>query len=127
MPGRGFGNGRGYGRGRGRQGRHTLLQARMLEPVLLSLLQDNSEHGYNLLEKLDVYGLGTIDPSILYRMLRQMEEYGWVSSTWDNDKTQGPPRRMYQLTDEGYQKLAEWRKELTHIRGMIDDLLKEIK
>jgi DNA-binding PadR family transcriptional regulator len=60
-------------------------------------------------------------------MLRQMEESGWVDSTWDNDKTQGPPRRMYQLTDAGRQKLAGWRTELTETRGMIDELLKEIK
>ena len=108
-------------------GRHSLLQVRMLEPALLALLQAQPEHGYILTDRLNKFGLGTIDPSIIYRMLRQMEELGWVTSTWDAQEALGPPRRIYQLTDDGRQRLAGWRKELTSVEILIQNLLKEIE
>ena len=111
--------GRGKGRGRGRFRR----VARMLEPALLLLLHHGPAHGYTLLEQLGEFGLGNLNPSVVYRVLRDMESQGWVASTWDEEKTQGPPRRVYRLTALGNEVLA-WRvQDLQETRGMIDHLL----
>jgi len=111
--------GRGRGRGRGRFRR----VARMLEPALLLLLHRAPAHGYTLLERLGEFGLEEVNPSVVYRALREMESRGWVSSTWDDERTQGPPRRVYSLTALGDEVLGGGVQDLREMRCMIDDLL----
>ena len=96
----------------------------MLEPVLLLLLHEGLSHGYALLDRLQEFGLGHVDPSAVYRALRDMEEREWVTSTWDEKKTQGPPRRVYQLTEQGDEALAHWITDLEQTRDHIDHVLK---
>ncbi|HHN93709.1 MAG TPA: hypothetical protein ENK17_02990, partial [Anaerolineae bacterium] len=72
--------GRWGGRGHGRRA------VRMLEPVLLLLLHHGPAHGYTLLERLTEFGLGDLNPSMVYRMLREMEAKGCVTSTWDDEQ-----------------------------------------
>ena len=110
------GQGRGW-RGRGRRA------VRMLEPALLLLLHYGPAHGYTFLEQLGEFGLGDLNPSVVYRALRDMEEKGWVISTWDEEQAQGPPRRVYQLTTLGNEVLSWHTQELHEARGMIDRLL----
>jgi len=115
MPGR-----RRRGRGRGRGQRRI---ARMLDPGLLMLLHQGPAHGYTLAEQLAEFGLGELAPSVVYRTLRSMEERGWVSSTWDEEQTQGPPRRVYHITAQGDEALALWVEDLREARERIDHLL----
>ena len=108
------------GRGRGGRGRRVV---RMLEPALLLLLHYGPAHGYTLLEQLREFGLGDLNPSMVYRVLRDMEEKEWVTSTWDEEQAQGPPRRVYRLTELGDEVLGWHTQELQAARGMIDHLL----
>ena len=109
------------GRGRGR-GRYRRV-ARMLEPSLLLLLHHGPAHGYELLERLGQFGLEGLNPSVVYRVLRDMEARGWVISTWDEERTQGPPRRVYRLTALGDEVLSLSVQDLRDTRAMIDHLL----
>ena len=109
------------GRGRGR-GRYRRV-ARMLEPSLLLLLHHGPAHGYELLERLGQFGLEGLNPSVVYRVLRDMEARGWVISTWDEERTQGPPRRVYRLTALGDEVLGLSVQDLRDTRAMIDHLL----
>jgi PadR family transcriptional regulator PadR len=109
--------GRGRGRGRGRRA------VRMLEPALLLLLHHGPAHGYTFLEQLEEFGLGHLNPSVIYRVLRDMEDRGWVTSTWNEETSQGPPRRVYQITAQGDEMLALWTQDLREARGRIDHLL----
>lgn len=112
----------GQGRRR-RQGGMSRRVARLLEPTLLLLLHQGSTHGYSLLEKLPEYGVEGFDPSIVYRALRDMEAREWVTSTWDSEETQGPPRRVYRLTTLGDETLALWIGDLEAARVRIQYLL----
>jgi DNA-binding PadR family transcriptional regulator len=112
---------RGRGRGRGR-GRYRRV-ARMLEPALLLLLHHGPAHGYTLMERLEEFGLEGLNPSVVYRVLRDMESRGWVSSTWDEETTQGPPRRVYNLAALGDEVLGWSVQDLRAARAMIDHLL----
>jgi PadR family transcriptional regulator PadR len=96
---------------------------RFLEPALLLLLWGTPAHGYPLLDQLGEFGLAEIDPSVVYRALRDMEEKGWVTSTWDEEQTQGPPRRVYYLTPEGHEVLGWWVQDLEETRRIIDRFL----
>ncbi|MDY6868300.1 MAG: helix-turn-helix transcriptional regulator, partial [Chloroflexota bacterium] len=93
--GRGGGPGRGMGRGRRWMGDYSLMDVRLVEPALLAFLLKENLHGYGLLEKLEQLGLESINPSVVYRILRDYEELGLVTSDWDSTGTQGPPRRVY--------------------------------
>jgi len=128
MPGqgRGFGRGRGYGGGRGQGGERSLLATRLVEPALLVLLSQGNLHGYTLLEHVEALGLTASQPSMVYRILREMEEAGWVSSIWDREQTQGPPRRVYTLTEEGAAALREWEKHLEQTQELITRLLEKM-
>ncbi len=96
---------------------------RFLEPALLLLLHHGPAHGYTLLEQLESLGLGGFDPAIVYRALREMEEQGWVVSTWDREHTQGPPRRVYRLTSLGDEVLRLWVQDLEETRRMVENFL----
>jgi DNA-binding PadR family transcriptional regulator len=95
----------------------------MLGPVLLLRLSEGAAHGYSLLEGLDEFDLGHLDPSVVYRMLREMEDEGWVTSTWDQDQTQGPPRRVYELSGRGRTVLAQWAGDLEASKSRIERFL----
>jgi len=108
-------------RGRGKKRRRRAV--RMLDPTLLLLLHHGPAHGYVLLERLEEFGLSEFDSSVIYRALRGMEERGWVSSTWDEEETQGPPRRVYRITAAGDEMLSLWIRDLRETRAKIEHLL----
>jgi len=116
--------GRGHrGQGGGRRHRSRRRRIRLLEPVLLLKLLEGPAHGYSLIEEVAAYGLGDVQPSALYRSLRVMEERGLIQSTWDEEDTQGPPRRMYSISPKGEQMLGGWAEELEEAKAHIDRLL----
>jgi PadR family transcriptional regulator PadR len=107
---------------RGRGWARTLN--RFVEPCLLLLLHRGDGHGYDLLERLKEFGFAedTVDSSVVYRCLRDMEERGFVASTWDTEGG-GPPRRVYQLSPEADQYLAWWIDGLQRTRSVLDRFL----
>ena len=112
------------GRGHGWRWRGAAQQAvRFLEPALLLLLHHGPAHGYTLIEQLGEFDLSDMDSSAIYRVLREMEGKGWVSSSWQVEEAQGPPRRVYSLTALGDQMLTRWTHDLQETRKVIDHLL----
>jgi DNA-binding PadR family transcriptional regulator len=112
--------------GRGRRWRHrgwSRRAIRLLEPVLLLLLHHGPAHGYTLLDRLDEFGLADLNPSVVYRALREMEAREWLTSSWDEEETQGPPRRVYDLTALGDEVLASWVQDMTRTRELIDHIM----
>jgi len=95
----------------------------LLESVLLLLLHHEPAHGYTLLEGVGEFGLDRMDPSSIYRMLRDMEDRGWVTSTWDEQESLGPPRRVYRITDAGDEVLAVWIQDLDETRKLLNRLV----
>jgi len=113
--------GRGRGRRGGQGGACRRRISRFLEPCLLTLLSGDAAHGYSLVEGLAEFGFapGTVDASVVYRLLREMEDSGWVCSDWDTAGS-GPPRRVYHVTTAGDAYLATWIDDLRRTRDEID-------
>jgi PadR family transcriptional regulator PadR len=82
---------------------------RFLRPVVLLLLAESPVHGYELMGKLKEFGIDhtNMDPSVLYRLLRNVEREGLAESTL-NDSGSGPARKVYTLTPEGREVLDLW-------------------
>ncbi len=70
-------------------------------------------HGYDLRRAVEELsgGLVCIDPGGMYRVLRRLEEDGFVASTW-SEGDHGPQRRRYELTAEGCSLLGQWAEHL---------------
>ena len=110
--------------GKGRRRRHQGVMG-FLRPVLLFLLSRENAHGYSLLDRLTKFGFNSkqVDPSLVYRTLREMEESGWITSHIGKE-SRGPQRRVYQLLPEGKNYLAELIGGLRIRRNEINNLLK---
>ncbi|MCK5645941.1 MAG: helix-turn-helix transcriptional regulator [Anaerolineales bacterium] len=113
------------GRGRGKRRRRVL---QFLQPCLLLLLQRGEAHGYALLAELERFGFNPerLDPTLVYRALREMEEVEMVESHWD-EESQGPRRRVYTILPEGREQLSVWIEDLRRTRNEIDHLLMEFE
>jgi PadR family transcriptional regulator PadR len=107
-------------KGRGRRRRVMSF----LQPCLLVMLHRGEAHGYSLLNGLGEFGfnLDRLDPSLVYRALRDMEASSLVASEWA-DESLGPQRRVYRISEEGEQALAQWVADLRRTRHEIDQLL----
>jgi poly-beta-hydroxybutyrate-responsive repressor len=88
------------------------------------MLTRSEAHGYRLLDDLAEFGFNPdrVDPSLVYRALREMETNGWVTSRWDTE-SQGPQRKIYQVTQEGKDYLEFWVADLHRTRDEIDALI----
>lgn len=93
-----------------------------LEPRVLLALTEAPAHGYELLERLTAAGEVDVDPGFLYRTLRKLEEEGAVRSSWDTGGS-GPARRVYALTDLGWERLHTWAVHLRAARDRLDRFL----
>ena len=83
-----------------------------LEPCLLLLLHLNDSYGYDLAATLGSFGLGNVDSSLVYRMLRDLETAGLVGSEWQPASSLGPARRVYRITESGESHLDDWISDL---------------
>ena len=72
---------------------------------LLLLLRDGASYGYELRRELAAREM-KLDPAVMYRSLREMEQQGLISSHWMRSDT-GPKRRVYDITDAGLAELAQ--------------------
>lgn len=90
-----------------------------LTAVLLLLLREWSSYGYDLMEKATAFGFAALNPGTLYRVLRQMEKEGLVSSGWDTSG-QGPARRIYSITEAGEAYLKLWAGALERYQRTMD-------
>ena len=109
MPRRGHGRGHGRG-GRGRGWNRPIRG--FLVPCLLLILEQGQNHGYDMIAALEPLGMGHVNPSLVYRALRDMEEQHLVESEWDTETSAGPARRVYRLTQQGSQHLEQWVQDL---------------
>lgn len=96
-----------------------------LRPALLFLLTREDVHGYSLLDGLSEFGFDPqrVDPSMIYRILREMDEFGWVES-YLGEESLGPQRRVYRILPAGEAYLADQIAHLRRRRDEIDQLLK---
>jgi PadR family transcriptional regulator, regulatory protein PadR len=90
-----------------------------IKPFILLLLSKMSLHGYEMIQKLQAFGLRTIDQGNLYRLLRKLEQENLVSSEWDITGN-GPAKRKYSITETGITYLQGYANQLESYQSMLD-------
>ena len=99
------------------------LEMRKGTLVLAVLSQLKQKHyGYSLVETLNNKGL-RIDQNTLYPLLRRLDTYGLLESTWEVMEPR--PRKYYQLSQIGFEVLEELIAIFTSHNDTILSLLKE--
>jgi transcriptional regulator len=81
------------------------------ELLVLSLLEDQPRHGYDISKLIQVRSGGFLRFHVtsLYPLLYRLEDRGWISSRWV-EKPEQRRRRYYSLTPEGRKMLRSQRK-----------------
>ncbi|MFA7560081.1 MAG: helix-turn-helix transcriptional regulator [Sphaerochaeta sp.] len=99
---------------------------RFLEACLLCVLQEESTHGYALLDHLERFELVEthIDISVLYRTLRAMEKATLVTSHW-SESDLGPRKRIYSITEAGRSALGLWIEVLKSRKRLIEQIIQQ--
>jgi DNA-binding PadR family transcriptional regulator len=100
------------------------LKKGSLELLILSALDGQPRHGYEIGKHLELRSGGKLEfrVSTLYSVLYRMEARGWVRGRWVERK--GERRRCYyELTPEGERVLAAQRRAWRAFAAMMEDLL----
>ena len=81
------------------------------ELLILSLIEHEPRHGYELSKLIDSRSDGAIRFHVasLYPLLYRLEKRGWIEGRWV-EKAGQRRRRYYRLTSEGRRVLAAQRK-----------------
>ena len=100
--------------------------SRLTQPSILTVLaaHDGPLHGYAIIQEMaqgPMYGGNAPDPTGIYRILKQMENNGLITSAWDTSDS-GPAKRCYELTDEGRACLRRWIDSLACYKASIEEL-----
>lgn len=96
------------------------LRRGVLVLAVLSQLRQ-PQYGYSLKQALADGGM-PIEEGTLYPLLRRLESQGLLASHWNTE--QAPPRRYYQLNEEGGRALAAlsaaWREQVQVLDGLLN-------
>lgn len=77
----------------------------VLEYCILSILSKHDLYTSDIIKKLKESKLIVVEGT-LYPLLTRLKNAGLLGYRWE-ESTQGPPRKYYELTDEGKTFLAE--------------------
>jgi DNA-binding PadR family transcriptional regulator len=103
---------------------HILTTGKEFRIGWLLLLLDSglsSGYGYDLRRALGQRGLA-LDPAVMYRTLRDMEDRALIASRWMHSG-QGPRRRVYDITTAGEAELARIARSVAQTRQAHDAFL----
>ena len=81
------------------------------ELLVLSLIEDNARHGYEISKLIESRSEGTLKFNVasLYPLLYRLESRGWIQGRWV-EKAGKRRRRYYGLTAQGRKVLiAQWQ------------------
>jgi PadR family transcriptional regulator PadR len=90
------------------------------ELLILSLLEDQPRHGYEIGRLIDMRSLGALHFHVasLYPLLYGLEKRGWIEGRWV-EKANQRRRRYYRLTTEGRRVLEAKRQKWQEFAGAV--------
>ncbi|AEH50332.1 PadR family transcriptional regulator [Pseudothermotoga thermarum] len=100
----------------------------VLKAAILAVVKNNPSHGYSLLSDLQELGfdISKYHPSVIYRILRNLEAEGLLESEWQTFKA-GPARRVYKITQKGELFLKQWAENSKHYIVFLQKLVEFVQ
>ena len=100
----------------------TQVKKGLLELCLLNLLAREQMHGYELVKRLTAIPGLMVTVGTIYPLLNRLKREGLLSSLIEESPS-GPPRRRYNLTSEGRNRVLEINKTWNEINRHVADLM----
>lgn len=103
---------------------------RFVQPIILFLLAESPDHGYELVQKISHTALWqdtSPDATGVYRVLRDMERRGLICSNVSADSKAGMGKRVFAITDAGRVCMANWAETLELYRLGIDEVIARLQ
>ncbi len=98
----------------------------LLTLLLLTLLAEQDDYGYSLVERLRAGGLGEVAEGTVYPALARLERGGLVK-TYLVPSDRGPARKYYQLSDAGRSELHAGLEGWQQLVGVVDNFTKGVQ
>jgi PadR family transcriptional regulator len=103
------------------------MNAGIASLVLLSVLEKSAEpmYGYQIAKLLEEYSgdASFMKQGALYPGLHSLESSGLLESKVE-PSVSGPPRRYYEITDEGSETLVIWQGVWKQMKSFVDRAIK---
>jgi PadR family transcriptional regulator PadR len=93
------------------------------ELLVLSLLEDQSRHGYDISKMIKIRSGGALQFHVtsLYPLLHRLEKQGWIEGLWV-EKAEQRRRRYYKLTALGKRELRSKQKSWKDFVAVISQI-----
>jgi PadR family transcriptional regulator PadR len=103
--------------------RSQLLKG-VLDMCLLAIITEEPSYGYEMAEKLGDRGLNLSNEGSIYPTLSRMQRSGLIAGYFVEADGSGPPRKYYNITESGRERLLEWGEEWFDLRNGVDQVMK---
>ena len=94
----------------------------VLELCILALLQEGPAYVSDLMQKLKESRIIVVEGT-LYPLLTRLKNAGVLTYKWEESKS-GPPRKYYELTQDGQNSLRELQTSWEELVESVDKTLK---
>lgn len=105
--------------------RQTQLLRGALDMCLLALLAQQPGHGYELVHRLAAAGFPTVGYGTIYPLLTRLRRLDLVTHV-SQASPDGPPRKVYALTDAGRTRLRDWGRQWHQFADAVDTLVTDV-
>jgi PadR family transcriptional regulator, regulatory protein PadR len=92
-------------------------------PIILTILLDGENYGYELIKKVNDYSAGKLEWSdaMLYPVLHRMQKDNLIQSRWEVLEN-GRKRKYYRLTNAGRLELEERKEDWVMMLNMLSKM-----
>lgn len=102
----------------------TQILKGLLEGCILKIVSKHETYGYEICERLTVYGFREISEGSVYPILIRLEKKKLLYSDLIKSPL-GPMRKYYYLTEDGNYELENFIASWNQIKNNIDNVLEE--
>ena len=102
---------------------------KLIQPQILAVLAEKCLHGYLIIQELEDRYLirdARIDPTGVYRALRNLEARGMIRYEWIHDES-GPAKKNYWITEKGIACLKMWIHTLEVYMASVEKIIENAK
>ncbi len=100
----------------------TQMLKGVLEGCLLAVISEGEAYGYEMIEKLNSYGITMVSEGSIYPLLIRMQKEELLQSEM-KDSPSGPRRKYYTLTEKGKKELNEFMERWAELSQSVNRLL----
>lgn len=93
----------------------------VLELCTLAIIAEKDAYASDIIEKLKSSDLIVVEGT-LYPLLTRLKNEGLLQYRWE-ESTSGPPRKYYQLTDQGEKSLKVLKDAWTELTSAVEKII----